>query len=86
MKHQKPDNLSDQEWIAIKKSIQLITEHIPNLALFINWVSDSGETEHAFILHGNAFALENQLNKWCDGDFDPVENDEDDDDKIKKKF
>jgi hypothetical protein len=86
VKHPKPDNVSDQEWHAIKKSIQIITEHIPNLALFMNWVSEEGETEHAFILEGNAFALENQINKWCDGDFDPVESDKDEDDDRPKDY
>jgi hypothetical protein len=52
----------------------------------MNWVSEEGETEHAFILEGNSFALENQINKWCDGDFDPIEFDQDEDDDRPKNY
>ena len=75
MKDPKPDTITDCEWSNIQKAIGIITEHFPNLAVFFNWVDEEGETQHAHILQGNKFAIQNHVGKWVDGDFDP-ENDE----------
>ena len=73
MNNQKPANIGNCEWKNIQRAIGIITEHFPNMALFINWVDDEGETQHAYILQGNKFALHNHIGKWVDGDFDPPE-------------
>ena len=51
------------------------------MALFINWVDDEGETQHAHILQGNKFAIQNHVDKWNNGEFDPF--DEDDEESLK---
>jgi len=85
VKHPKPYNVSPEGWTAIKKAVELITEHYDNIGLFINWVDDDGETQHCEVLHGNGFALENHIDKWVDGEFLPDEfDDNDEDDKPKK--
>ena len=77
--------MSPDGWVAINKAIELITEHYENVGLFMNWVDDEGETQHAEILHGNGFALENHIDKWVDGEFLPDQfEDDDDDDKPHK--
>ena len=73
----KPENIGSPEWEDVLKSIRSMTEHFPNLGLFLNWVDEEGKTQHHQILLGNAFALENQIGKWVDGDFDS-ENEDDD--------
>jgi hypothetical protein len=74
---QTPPEVNDAEWTQIKKSVSLLTEHFPNIAIFINWVSEDGETKHIEILQGNEFALELHIEKWRDGDFEDNEDDED---------
>lgn len=71
----KPENITDCEWNNLKRAIGIITEHFPNMALFINWVDDDGETQHAHILQGNKFAIQNHVDKWNSGEFDPPEED-----------
>jgi hypothetical protein len=72
----KPDNIGISEWRNLQKAIGTITEHFPNMALFINWVDDDGETQHAHILQGNMFAIQNHVDKWNNGEFDPLDDDE----------
>jgi hypothetical protein len=72
----KPDNITGDEWRELKRAIAIVTEHFPNMALFINWESDDGDTQHAYILQGNKFALHNHIGKWVDGEFDPPEQQE----------
>jgi len=71
----RPDNIGISEWNNLQRAIGIITEHFPNMALFINWVDDDGETQHAHILQGNKFAIQNHVDKWNSGDFDPPEDD-----------
>ena len=85
VKRQKPNNVTNEEWEAINKAIQIISEHFSNTGLFINWVDEEGETQHCEIFDGNGFALENHIEKWVDGDFLPDEFDDDDDDEKPKK-
>jgi len=72
--------MTAEGWAEINKAIGIITEHFENMALFINWVDDEGETQHCEILDGNTFALENHIDKWLDGDFLVDESQEADDD------
>jgi hypothetical protein len=74
----KPDNITESEWIELKRAIAIVTEHFSNMALFINWVDDNGETQHSHILQGNKFALQNHIDKWCKGVFDVDEDPEQD--------
>jgi hypothetical protein len=78
----KPDTITDCEWRNLTKAIGIITEHFQNLALFINWVDDEGETQHAHILQGNKFALQNHIDKWHEGVFDQSEGDEEENQHI----
>ena len=73
-----PENISNGEWKELKRALCIITEHFPNMALFINWVDEEGETQHAHILQGNKFAIQNHVNKWNEGVFDVDEDDEED--------
>jgi len=79
VKHPKPENLSDQAWAAIKKSIQILTEYFPNIGLFINWVNDKEDTQHYQLLTGNTLAVEHQISKCSNDDFDMIDWDDDDD-------
>jgi hypothetical protein len=72
----KPDNITDAEWKELKRAISIITEHFSNMALFINWVSEDGETQHTHILQGNKFAIQNHIDKWHEGVFDVDEDEE----------
>lgn len=85
MKRPKPYNVTNEGWEAVNKAVALITEHYENMALFINWVDDAGETQHCEVLDGNGFALENHIDKWVDGEFLPDEFEDDDDDEKPKK-
>lgn len=78
MKQPKPENVSTEEWHAIQKSITIITEYFPNIALFVNWVDDDNETKHLHVFQGNGFALQNHINKWSDGYFDEMTEEDDD--------
>ena len=80
MNHPKPDSVTEEAWDALKNSMLVITEHFSNVAIFVNWVSDEGQTRHGEILEGNAFALRHHIEKYLDGDFLPDEIDDDDDD------
>lgn len=80
MQNKRPENVSDSEWYAIQKAIQLATEHFQNIALFVNWVDEEGETKFCHILTGNTFALQNHIDKWVDGEFD------DDDDDMERAY
>ena len=73
----KPENIGSAEWDDVLKSIRSMTEHFPNLGLFLNWVDEQGKTQHCHIFQGNDFALQNHIGKWVDGDFDPEEDDDD---------
>jgi hypothetical protein len=46
VKRQKPNNVTNEEWEAINKAIQVISEHFSNTGLFINWVDEEGETQN----------------------------------------
>jgi hypothetical protein len=87
----KPDNVSDQEWDAIQRAQNILTEYFQNCAIFINWVAEDKQTKRIEILAGNGFALKHHINCWSDGDFDPdcevlfSDEDEDDEDDKKKK-
>jgi hypothetical protein len=76
MNHNKPDNIDNCEWNNLQKAIGIITEHFQNMALFINWVDDEGQTQHTHILQGNMFAIQNHVDKWNSGDFDPPDDEE----------
>lgn len=73
---ERPHIITECEWNNLQKAISIITEHFPNLAVFINWVDDEGETQHTHILQGNKFAIQNHVGKWVDGDFDLNDDDE----------
>ncbi len=85
MKLSKPKNISKNEWQEIQRAIAIITEHFPNLAIFINWVSEDGETQHAHILIGNKLALQNHIRQWSDGELDE-EKDENENDEIERAY
>jgi hypothetical protein len=72
----RPETITECEWNNLQKAIGIITEHFSNLAVFINWVDEDGETQHAHILQGNKFAIQNHVGKWVDGDFDPDDEQE----------
>lgn len=76
MNHIQPENIGKSEWKNLQRAIGIITEHFPNMALFINWVDDEGETQHAHILQGNKFAIQNHVDKWHNGEFDPFDDDD----------
>ena len=78
MNFSKPDNITEGEWIELKRAIAIVTEHFSNMALFINWVDEKGETQHSHILQGNKFALQNHIDKWHEGVFDIDEDSEQD--------
>lgn len=85
MNHPKPESVTQEAWDALRNSMLIITEHFSNVAIFVNWVNDDGETKHGEILEGNAFALRHHIEKYLDGDFLPDEIDaEDEDDKPKQ--
>jgi hypothetical protein len=79
VKHPKPENISDQEWDAVKKSVQTLTEYFPNIGIFINWVDEKEDTQHYHLLTGNTFAIEHQISKWSNDDFDMIDWDDDED-------
>jgi hypothetical protein len=82
--HPKPDSVTKEAWDALTKAKAIITEHFPNIAIFVNWVNDEGETKHGEILEGNAFALRHHIEKYLDGDFLPDEMESEDDDSEKQ--
>lgn len=69
----------------MQKAITIITEHFSNLAIFINWVSEDGDTQHAHILKGNKLALQNHIRQWSDGELDE-EKDENESDEIERAY
>jgi hypothetical protein len=83
VKHEKPANIGKAEWSDVLKAISIITEHYANVAIFLNWVDDEGETQHCHILKGNELALQNHVGKWVDGDYDDAEDDDDSELKFK---
>jgi hypothetical protein len=76
----KPDSVTDIEWEAIEKAKTILSEHFQNIALFMNWVADNGETKRGEILNGNTFALKHHIESWLDGEFEP-DIDEDEEEK-----
>jgi hypothetical protein len=63
----KPNNVSDQEWDAIERAQNILTEYFPNVAIFVNWVNDERETRHGEILTGNTFAIKHHIERWQEG-------------------
>ena len=84
MNHPKPENVTQEAWDVLTKSVESITEHFSNVAIFVNWVDEAGQTQHGHILQGNTFAIQHHINKWVDGDFE-VQDEEDEDNEGWKK-
>lgn len=69
MNQQRPTICPQESWDALNRAKSIITEHFPNVAIFVNWVCDEGQTRHGEILDGNAFALRHHIEKYLDGEF-----------------
>ena len=66
----KPLNVSDQEWQAVERAQNILTEYFPNVAIFVNWVGEDSLTHRGEILTGNAFAIKHHIERWLEGDFE----------------
>jgi chromosome condensin MukBEF MukE localization factor len=81
-KQVKPPFMDDAEWDAVLKAKSILTEHFQNIGIFINWVCSEKETRFYHVVDGNAFAMENHIQKWADNEFDdPDVGDEEEDDE-----